>query len=167
MTPPPFQDIFREHLPPLLIRHPTPPPPTPHPPTIKHRRTEEYVTNFYDLETFHIHLQKSQFYCLLFLNSGNMKYFISFCYFHFGNFDINFVEIFLKKPFLGQKSFLRKFSKVLLKLFHVTIFKATLDSKMAAIIIFYFEDDIVFGYSHKIPGSIIRCFMTIIEKLSF
>ena len=27
MTPPPFQDIFREHLPPLLIRHPTPPPP--------------------------------------------------------------------------------------------------------------------------------------------
>ena len=96
-----------------------------------------------------------------------MKYFISFCYFHFGNFDINFVEIFLKKPFLGQKSFLGKFSKVLLKLFHVTIFKATLDSKMAAIIIFYFEDDIVFGYSHKIPGSIIRCFMTIIEKLSF
>ena len=36
-----------------------------------------YVTNFYDLESFHMHLQKSQFCCLLFLNSGNMKYFVS------------------------------------------------------------------------------------------
>ena len=36
-----------------------------------------YVTIFYDLETSHIHLQKSQFFCLLFLNSGNMNYFIS------------------------------------------------------------------------------------------
>ena len=31
-----------------------------------------YVKNLYDLETFHIHLKKSPFCCLLFLNSGNI-----------------------------------------------------------------------------------------------
>ena len=51
----------------------------------------------------------------------------------------------MKKPFLVRKHFLRQFSKVL-TFYHVTIFKdlATLDSKMVAIIIVYFEDVIVF-----------------------
>ena len=42
--------------------------------------------------------------------------------------------------------FLRRFSKGLLKLYHVTIFKdlATIDSKLAAIIIVYYEDVVVF-----------------------
>ena len=68
-----------------------------------------------------------------------------FWYFQFGNFDIDFVENFMKKPFLGWKPFLRQFSKVLLKFYYVTVFKdlATLDSKMAAIIV-HFEDAIVF-----------------------
>ena len=59
--------------------------------------------------------------------------------------NFNFVENFMKKA-LGRKPFLRRFSKVLLKFFYVTIFTdlATLDSKMAAIIIVYFEDVIVF-----------------------
>ena len=71
---------------------------------------------------------------------------LSFWYFHFGNFNINFVENFMKIPFFWTKAFLRQFSKVLLELYHVTIFKdlATLDSKMTAIIIAYFEDVIVF-----------------------
>ena len=51
----------------------------------------------------------------------------------------------MKNPFLGRKPFLRQFSKVLLKFYHVTIFKdvATLDSKMAAMFMVYFEDFIV------------------------
>ena len=66
-------------------------------------------------------------------------------YFRFGNFNFDFVENFIKKPFLGQKPFLRQFRKVLLKFYYVTIFKelAALDSELAAIIIFYFEDFIV------------------------
>ena len=69
-----------------------------------------------------------------------------FWYFQFGNFNIDFVENFMKKHFLERKPFLRQFSKVLLKFYYVTIFKdlATLDSKMAAIIIVHFEDAIVF-----------------------
>ena len=54
--------------------------------------------------------------------------------------NINFVEHFMKNPFLGRKHFLRRFYKVLLNFFYVTIFTdlATLDSKMAAIIIAYY-----------------------------
>ena len=71
---------------------------------------------------------------------------LSFWYIHFGNFNINFVENFMKKSFLGRKPSLRQFSKVLLKFYHVIIFKdlSIFDSKMAAIIIAYFEDVIVF-----------------------
>ena len=52
----------------------------------------------------------------------------------------------IKNPFLGRKSFLRQFSKVLLKFYPVTIFKdlATFDNKMTTIIIVSFEDVIVF-----------------------
>ena len=66
-------------------------------------------------------------------------------YFHFGNFNFDFVENLMKKPFLGQKPFLRQFGKVLLKFYYVTIFKelATLDRELAAIIIVCFEDFIV------------------------
>ena len=48
----------------------------------------------------------------------------------------------MKKPILERKPFLRQFSKVLLKFYHVTIFKdlTTLDSKMVVNIIVYFED---------------------------
>ena len=53
----------------------------------------------------------------------------------------------MKKTFFRTKAFLRQFSEVLLKLYHVTIFKdlkATLDSKMVVIIIAYCEVVIVF-----------------------
>ena len=140
-----------------------------------------YVTNFYDLETFHVHLQKSQFYCLLFRNSRNIKYFISLisrirangywsisnwgyiyyqvsknrslkilpCLFHIfilATLTLILLKTLWKKLFFGRKPFLRQFSEVILKLYHVTISKdlATLDSKMVAIIIAYCEDVIVF-----------------------
>ena len=41
----------------------------------------------------------------------------------FGNFNMNFAENFTKKTFLGRMLFLRRISKVLLKFYHVTIFK--------------------------------------------
>ena len=80
--------------------------------------------------------------------NGSLKcnfVFLIFSFWQLGNFNINFVENFMKNPFLGRKPFLRQFSKVLLKFYHVTIFKdvATLDSKMAAMFMVYFEDFVV------------------------
>ena len=91
---------------------------------------------------------------------------LSFWYFDFGNFNVNFVENFMKKPILERKPFLRQFSKVLLKFYHVTIFKdlTTLDSKMVVILLFTLKMSLLSWYSHKIPGWFIRCFATTIEK---
>ena len=82
---------------------------------------------------------------------------LSFWYFDFGNFNVNFVENFMKKPILERKPFLRQFSKVLLKLQPLTV-------KWWLILLFTLKMSLLSWYSHKIPGWFIQCFVTTIEK---